>query len=61
MIVYTLQINYKSGNSVQADFTEFTIRGKDYSWVAHGDSRPMFLGVDNIESVWTISTREIKE
>ena len=61
MKVYTVQINYKSGSSMQAEFKSFTVnRGDTYSWETYGEKGPIILGVDNIESVWQISVREVE-
>ena len=60
MKVYTVQINYKSGISVQAEFKSFSIKNGTYSWESCGDKCPVILGVDNIESIWQISVREVE-
>ena len=60
MEVYTIQINYKSGISIQAEFKSFSVKNKTYSWEIYGDKGPLLLGVDDIESVWQISVREVE-
>ena len=60
MKVYTVQINYKSGISMQAEFKSFSVKKDAYSWEHYGDKGPLILGVDNIESIWQISVREVE-
>ena len=60
MKVYTVQINYKSGISMQAEFKSFSVKKDAYSWESYGDKGPVILGVDNIESIWQISVREVE-
>ena len=60
MKVHTVQINYKSGISVQAEFKNFSVKNETYSWETYGDKAPVILGVDNIESIWQISVREVE-
>ena len=60
MKVHTVQINYKSGISVQAEFKSFSVTNETYSWEIYGDKGPVILGVANIESVWRISVREVE-
>ncbi len=59
MKVHTVQINYKSGISVQAEFKRFLVKNKTYLWETYGEKGPVSLGVANIESVWRISVREV--
>ena len=61
MKVFTVQINYKSGISVTADFNSFSIEGGVWEWSAYGDKIPVRLGAENVESVWQISEREVQE
>ena len=60
MKVHTVQINYKSGISMQAEFKSFSVKNGTYSWEIYGDKGPVILGVDNIESIWYISVREVE-
>ena len=60
MKVHTVQINYKSGISVQAEFQSFSVKNGTYSWEICGDKGPVILGIDNIESIWQISFREVE-
>ena len=60
MKVYTVQINYKSGISMQAEFKSFSVKKDTYSGETYGDKGPLLLGVDNIESIWRISVREVE-
>ena len=60
MKVYTIQINYKSGISMTAEFTEFSVKGGTYSWKSYNlDNRPYLLGADSIESIWRVGIREV--
>ena len=60
MKVHTVQINYKSGISMQAEFKRFLVKNGTYLWETYGEKGPVVLGVDNIESVWRISVREVE-
>ena len=60
MKVHTVQINYKSGISMQAEFKSFSVKNGTYSWVSYGYKGPVILGVDHIESIWEISVREVE-
>ena len=60
MKVHTVQINYKSGISISAEFRSFSVKNEAYSWEIYGDKGPVILGVDNIESIWQISVREVE-
>ena len=60
MKVYTVQINYKSGISMQAEFKSFSLKNGTYSWETYGEKRPVVLGVNDIESVWQISVRDVE-
>ena len=61
MKVYLLQINYKSGISVQAEFKKFEIHGGKWSWESYGYPKPFLLNIDEVESVWELSVREVGE
>ena len=63
MKVYTLQINYKSGISMVAEFKKFSVKGGTWEWElldAHAVG-PILFEVGNIESVWQLSVREVEE
>ena len=60
MKVHTVQINYKSGRSMQAEFKSLSVNNGTYSWETYGEKGPVVLGVDNIESIWQISVREVE-
>ena len=45
---------------MQAEFKSFSVKNGTYSWETYGEKGPGFLGVDNIESVWRISVREVE-
>ena len=60
MKVHTVQINYKSGISMQAEFKSFSVKNETYSWETYGEKGPVLLGVNDIESVWQISVREVE-
>lgn len=62
--VYTIQINYKSGTQMTRDFEEFHYKkeGGDVrvEWKeAPGTPKIMYMGVDDIESVYIIANRTI--
>jgi hypothetical protein len=62
MKVYLLQINYKSGISMQAEFKKFYFNGSRFEWELYGSSSgPILLGADEVESVWQLSVREVGE
>ena len=60
MKVHTIQINYKSGISMQAEFKRFSVENGAYLRETYGEKGPVILGVDNIESIWQISVREVE-
>ena len=60
MKVYTVQINYKSGISMQAEFKSSSVKNGTYSWETYGEKGPVVLGVNDIESIWQISIREVE-
>ena len=60
MKVYTVQINYKSGISISAEFKSFSVKSGTYSWETYGEKGIVILGVDNIESIWQISVRDVE-
>ena len=60
MKVYTVQINYKSGISMQAEFESLSVNNGTYSWETYGEKGPVVLGVSDIESVWQISVRDVE-
>lgn len=61
MKIYTLQINYKSGISMQGEFTHFEVQNGTYNWKTPDAAGPVLFGVDNIESVWQINVREVDD
>ena len=60
MKVHTVQIHYKSGISVQAEFKNLSVNNGTYSWETYGEKGPLVLGVNDIESIWQISVREVE-
>ena len=68
MKVYKLRINYKSGISMEAEFKKFIFDGKSYEYEVYAKDPstfngvgPVYIGANEIESVWQISSREVKE
>lgn len=64
--VYTVQVNYKSGLKMVARFLSFTVRRSANGEIEHvkweaidADNNPLFIGINDIESIWTIGTEEI--
>ena len=57
---YLIRINYKSGIQEEVWVTEFTISMDTYSWCESSSTKKSIidLGVDNIESVYQLDTRE---
>lgn len=54
-----LQINYKSGRSVQVEVDGFKVEefpsgAKKFTWVTDMHPRPLCFGANEIESVWEI-------
>ena len=60
MKVHTVQINYKSGIFMQAEFKSFSVNNGTYSWETYGEKGPVVIGVNDIESVWQISVRDVE-
>lgn len=56
---YLIQINYKSGNHFTAWFKELDIVNGRATWTIPNfkKGRPVVLGIDDIESIWTVKTR----
>lgn len=55
---YTVQINYKSGQSIVAkakkfSITDNTLGGRTYTWNGMNPD-PLMIGADDIESVWEL-------
>ncbi len=62
MRVYLLQINYKSGISMKAEFVSFSFDGFKCEWKVYTEEEkvgPYFIGADDIESVWQLGEREV--
>lgn len=63
MKVYKVQVNYKSGKSMEAWFEKFKVSttGGEISIIestvcADG---PLFFGICNIESIWLLEEKEV--
>ena len=55
--VIVVQVNYKSGNSQRFFVDNFHIKWgsiKEVTWNSISHCRPLFLNLDEIESVWQI-------
>lgn len=63
-IEYLVQINYKSGNSVELWFAEFDISSNKASWKIssryNGETRILLLGIDEIESVIQLAAETVE-
>lgn len=51
---FLIQVNYKSGNSMQFWVYSFNIKDGEWTWRSIGDSKPVLLNVDEVESVWQL-------
>lgn len=59
--VFTIRINYKSGKTEEFECYKFScIPGKEASWEGAGYPSPIWLGYENVESIWQISSREVE-
>lgn len=63
-----VQINYKSGTSVEQWFDKFKINYRyqgeieSIKWVGSDEAvYPLYLGVDQVESVWVLKTEEVTD
>lgn len=57
-VIYNLRIVYKSGYQHDFEVYKFEVKGGSWSWESVNETnKPLMLGVDNIESVWTIGQR----
>lgn len=55
--VIVVQVNYKSGNSQRFFVDKFQIKWgstKEVTWNSISHCRPLFLNIDEIESVWQV-------
>jgi hypothetical protein len=69
VILYKIQVNYKSGKTIEFWCDDFTMTGdaanKVYSWVRESTVKipalvcpaPLNLNVDEVESVWTVEQK----
>ena len=57
ILVYTVQVNYKSGISMKFETLKFEINGDLYEWNAASFPSPFKLGAENVESIWTVGVR----
>lgn len=61
--VFTIRINYASGISEEFECLEFSATfdasGTDRSikWTSANNKRPLFIGLEKIESIWQVSSR----
>lgn len=59
--VCTVRVNYKSGKSEEFECYEFScIPGKEASWRGVDYPSPIWLGFENVESIWQVSAREVE-
>lgn len=59
MKVFYVQINYKSGKTVEAEFESLSFKNGTYTWKTYGVMRPLIFGADDIESIWILGEREV--
>lgn len=57
VLVYTVQVNYKSGISMKFETLKFDIEAGRYTWNTIGIPDPVDIAADNIESVWVVGVR----
>jgi len=59
---FLLEISYKSGYSFKMWFTDFSIKGPNYSWTNAGDGtvRVLQLNAEEIVSVIQLDAREVE-
>lgn len=65
---YLVQINYKSGISIERWFTKFDVKLIDceiisVAWdeIELSDQWPVFLGIKDIESVWVLKSEPLEQ
>lgn len=62
MKVYWLQINYKSGITMQVEASDWNLKDTKISLTIYGEGqRCVVLGAEYIESIWQLSVREVAE
>lgn len=58
--IFTIRVNYKSGKTEEFECYEFScIPGKEASWEGVAFPAPLWLGLENVESIWQVSVREV--
>lgn len=58
--VFLIRVRYKSRAIEEFECTEFSVKGKDsVSWTWYGHKRPLFLNLEDVESIWQVSSRKI--
>lgn len=59
--LYLIQINYKSGISMKAWFIDLNYENGTWEWELPDPKvgNPIKFGVDNIESVWILETKDV--
>jgi hypothetical protein len=62
MIEFTIQINYKTGRSVEVKCSDYTVRMFDGELsllqLSNPEPRGLFYGLDNIESIYKLAERD---
>jgi hypothetical protein len=53
-----IQVNYKSGISMQFWVYKFTITDGEYRWESVNLNRPILLAIDEVESVWQLRVKK---
>ncbi len=61
--VFTIRVTYKSGNTQMFDALDFRYNksayGNEASWEAYGKAHPIYIGIDDIESVYVVNARRV--
>ncbi len=64
VVIFEIQINYKSGISVVGDYRKFDVDTKgnevtSLKWIAYNSgSRPIFMNISEIESIYQINAKK---
>lgn len=54
---FLIQVNYKSGISMQFWAYKFSIVDGEWSWSSVNPNRPLLLNIDEVESVWQMRAK----
>jgi len=60
--IYKIRVNYKSGIQEEFWVKEFSIKNDNWKWVSFDIIKsPIYMNVDEIESVWQLESKEVEE